>query len=218
MEDIRRHQQEKGRTNQNNFSNESQLARGNAMKCMYYLAPNLVSTQQVSDDLHDVGINDWLLHVVSKDEAGLKKEKLHSSNWLETTDLLRDGFIGANFGFIGGVLLAGAIMLLQPFGGDLPGIVYFFVVIVATLFGAWVGGLTGIDSENRKLRRFHDEIEAGKYLILIYAPRGMGERIKAMMAERHPEARHVATDRQFINPFSRVERKRRKREAEQAFE
>ena len=66
------------------------------MKCMYYLAPNLVNTHQVSDDLHDVGITDWNVHVISKDEAGLKKENIHSSNWLETKDLLRSGFIGAN--------------------------------------------------------------------------------------------------------------------------
>lgn len=188
------------------------------MKCMYYLAPNLVSTHQISDDLHAVGIDDWLLHIISKDEAGLKKQKLHSSNWLETTDLLRDGFIGANFGFIGGALLAGAVMLFQPFGPDLPGIVYFVIVAVSTLFGAWVGGLVGIDSENRKLRRFHDDIEEGKYLILIYAPKGKGEQIKSMMKERHSEARHVATDRHFVNPFSRVERNRRRREAEQAYE
>jgi len=188
------------------------------MKCMYYLAPNLVSAHEVSDDLHDVGIGDWLLHIISKDEAGLQKEKLHSSNWLETTDLLRDGFIGANFGFIAGAILAGAAMYFQPFGPNFPGVAFFFLVVVATLFGAWVGGLTGIDSENRKLRRFHEDIESGKYLILIYAPKGMGERVKAMMSERHPEARHVATDRHFINPFSRVERRRRQGEAERAYE
>ena len=138
------------------------------MKCMYYLAPSLVSTQKISEDLHAVGIDDWLLHVVSRDEAGLKKEKLHSSNWLETTDLLRDGFIGANFGFIAGVIAAGSLMMFEPFGPNVPGNVFFFLVVVATLFGAWVGGLTGMDSENRKLRRFHEDIEAGKYLILIY--------------------------------------------------
>jgi len=185
------------------------------MKCMYYLAPSLVSTHQISDDLHDVGIDDWLLHIVSKDEAGLKKEKLHSSNWLETTDLLRDGFIGANFGFIGGALAAGAMMMFEPFGPDIPGVVYFFLVVVATLFGAWVGGLTGMDSENRKLRRFHDDIEAGKYLILIYAPKGKGVRVKEMMSKRHPEARHVATDRHFVNPFGRVERRRRRDQRQQ---
>ena len=57
---------------------------------MYYLAPSLVSTHQISDDLHAAGVEDWLVHVISRDEAGLKRDKLNSSNWLETTDLLRD--------------------------------------------------------------------------------------------------------------------------------
>jgi len=188
------------------------------MKCMYYVAPSLISTQQISEDLHDVGIEDWLLHVVSKDEAGLKKEKIHSSNWLETTDLLRDGFIGANFGFIAGVIAAGSLMIFEPFGPNVPKVVFFFIVVVATLFGAWVGGLTGMDSENRKLRRFHEDIEAGKYLILIYARKGLGVKIEEMMRERHPEARHVATDKHFVNPFSRVERRRRRSQPENAFE
>ncbi len=178
------------------------------MKCMYYLAPNLVSTKQVSDDLHDVGIGDWHVHVISKDEAGLKTEKIHSSNWLETTDLLRDGFIGANIGFILGVLLAGGLFLFEPFGPDFPKIAYVFMVAVATGFGAWVGGLTGIDSENQKLRRFHTAIEEGKYLVLIYARKGEGKKVKDMMGKRHPEAKHVATDLHFINPFGRVRRRR----------
>jgi hypothetical protein len=99
-----------------------------------------------------------------------------------------------------------------------PAIAFLFLVIVSTLFGAWVGGLIGIDSENRKLRRFHDEIEAGKYLILIYARRGMGEKIKTMMKERHPESRHVATDRHFVNPFARPEKKSSKSHSKQAYE
>jgi hypothetical protein len=188
------------------------------MKCMYYLAPSLGSTHKISDDLHEVGIADWFLHVISKDEAGLKSLQIHSSNWFETHDLIRVGFIGANMGFVIGTLLAGIFMLVKPFGPEVPGVVYFFLVLVPTLFGAWVGGLIGIDTENRKLRRFHDEIEAGKYLILIYVKKGMGEVVKEMMRAQHPEARHVATDRHFINPFSRVRRRQRTRQAKQAFE
>ncbi len=187
------------------------------MKCMYYLAPSLLSTNQISADLVKLGISEWFVHVISKDEAGLKKEQLHSANWLETHDLLRYGFIGANMGFIAGVLASGAVMLLKPFGPETPGVVYFFLVVVATLFGAWVGGLTGIDSENRKLRRFHDDIEAGKYLLLIYAPKGYGEEIKAMMKSKHPESRHAATDNHFINPFSRVRRRKRAKQVDQAY-
>jgi len=188
------------------------------MKCMYYIAPNLVSTNQISEDLHDVGIEDWHVHVISKDEAGLKNEKIHSSNWFETTDLLRDGFIGANVGFILGVLVAGGMLLFAPFGPDIPTIAYFFMVAVTTGFGAWVGGLTGIDSDNQKLRRFQSAINEGKYLILIYARKGKGAKIKQMMSERHQEARHAATDRHFINPFGVVRRRRQARREGQAFE
>jgi hypothetical protein len=183
------------------------------MKCLYYLAPSLDDTHQISDDLHNSGVNDWFMHVVSKDEAGLKREKLHSSNYLETLDLLRDGFIGANFGFIAGVIGAGLLMYFEPFGPSVPKFVYLVLIFVATLFGAWEGGLFGVDSENQKLKRFHDDIEAGKYLILIYAGKEQEETIREMMRENHEEARLVAIDRHFLNPFSGLRRRRRRRVA-----
>ncbi len=178
------------------------------MKCLYYLAPNLDSTQGVADDLRDVGVEEWYLHVISHDEAGLKRKRIHSGNLLETTDLVRDGIIGANLGFIGAVLAAGLVMLFEPFGPDTPKAAYFFVILVFTLFGAWVGGLTGIDSENRKVRRFHDELADGQYLALIYAYKEKEKAIRAMMDARHPEARLAAVDRHFLNPFSRLRRRR----------
>jgi hypothetical protein len=178
------------------------------MKCIYYLSPNLVSTRSISDDLHDVGVDDWFLHVVSKDEAGLRKEKIHSSNYLETLDLVRCGFIGANIGFIVGMISAGLIMFFEPFGPDMPGFIYFLVGGFFTLFGAWEGGLFGVAKENSKLERFHEDIESGKNLVLIYARRNTGDTIHAMMSAKHPEAKHVATDRHFVSPFSVVRRKR----------
>ena len=91
--------------------------------------------------------------------------------------------------------------------------IYFFVVVVFTLFGAWVGGLTGIDKENKKLKRFHDDIEAGKYLILIYARKDQEDNIREMMREKHEEARLAAIDRHFLNPFAGLRRRRRRRRA-----
>ena len=79
-------------------------------------------------------------------------------------------------------------------------------VAAATLFGAWEGGLIGIATENKKLERFHDDLEAGKYLILIYALREKEDAVRRMMGERHPEADFVAVDSHFINPFSGVKR------------
>ncbi len=178
------------------------------MKCIWYLAPTVASTHKISDDLHDAGVNDWFMHVVTKDEAGLKKEQIHSSNYLETLDLVRDGVIGANLGFIVGVIAAGLVMYFEPFGPDMPGFVYVMVVAVITLFGAWEGGLFGINSENKKLARFHDDIEAGKYLILIYARKEQEDIVRTMMGNKHPESQLVAIDRHFINPFSLLKRRK----------
>ena len=174
------------------------------MNCLYYLAPTLTTTHQVSDDLHAAGIKDFFLHVVTKDEAGLKREHIHSSNYLETRDLIRDGLIGAAFGAAAGLIGAGLLSLFQPFGPDVPRVVYVIIVVVVAMFGAWVGGLTGIASENRKLQRFHDDIEAGQYLILIYARKRQSFAVKTMMRAKHPDARLVAVDGHFINPFRAV--------------
>jgi hypothetical protein len=178
------------------------------MKCLYFLAPTLASTHDVTDDLHAAGVEDFYLHVITKDESGLKQQHIHSSNYLETLDVVRDGFIGAALGFVIGLIGIALLMYFQPFGDhvQVPTFVYVILVGVATLFGAWEGGLTGIATENKKLARFHDDIEAGKYLILVYVRKHREEAVRRMMQERHPEAELVAVDTHFINPFSKVAR------------
>ena len=79
------------------------------MKCLYYLAPTLDSTHDISDDLHAVGVKDFFLHVISRDEAGLKKQHVHSSNYLETLGLIRHGFIGSAIGFLAGLIGVGLL-------------------------------------------------------------------------------------------------------------
>lgn len=176
------------------------------MKCLYYLAPTLDSTHVISDDLHEVGVKDFFVHVISRDEAGLQKQHIHSSNYLETLDVVRDGVIGGVVGFLVGLAGVGLLDYFDPIGIEIPSLVYFILVGVATLFGAWEGGLIGIGIENRKLARFHDDIEAGKFLILIYTLKEQEATVSQMMRERHPESELVAVDRHFINPFSSLRR------------
>ncbi len=172
------------------------------MKCYYYLSPTLASTEQISDDLHKAGVDDWFIHIISKNEAGLSRKHLHSSNYLETLDIIRDGLIGAGLGFVAGLVFAGLIATLQPFGPNLPWMAYAGIMLLMTCFGAWQGGLVGISTENKKLEPFHNDIEAGKYLILVYAHKNEEDNVQQMMDRLHPEARLVGCDAQFYNPFS----------------
>jgi hypothetical protein len=172
------------------------------MRCIYYLSPTLKSTQQISDDLHSIGVDDWFLHIHSMDESGLVNERLHSSNYLETLDVIRDGLIGAGIGFVAGLALAGLALVVEPFGGPIPLLAYAAIVFVVTCFGAWVGGLTGVASQNKKLAPFQGDIEAGKYLILIYAKEYQVGSIRNMMDSKHKEAKLAAVDPHFLNPFA----------------
>jgi hypothetical protein len=154
------------------------------MKCFYYLSPTLASTTQVSNDLHNAGIKDFYIHVISRDESGLKQQHVHSSNYLETLDVIRVGFIGAFLGFVAGLIGVELLRFFEPFGP----------------------GLIGVATENKKLERFHDDLVAGRYLILIYAHKELEDKVRAMMAERHREAEFAGEDRYFLNPFSRLTR------------
>jgi hypothetical protein len=172
------------------------------MKCFYFLSPTLADTEHIADDLHKAGVNDWFIHIISKNEAELERRHLHSSNYLETLDFLREGLIGAGLGLVAGVLLAFVLSVTQPFGMDVPLKAYVGVILLLTCFGTWQGGLMGISAENKKLRQFHDDIEAGKLLILVYAHKDEETKVRAMMARLHPEARLVGEDARFYNPFT----------------
>jgi hypothetical protein len=180
---------------------------GEAMKCLYFLSPSIATTDHVSADLHEVGVIDFYLHVISRDHAGLKRHQIHSSNYFETLDIVRDGFIGAALGALIGLAGVGLLLYLKPFGEHVvPTFVYAILVGISTLFGAWEGGLVGVDSENKKLAKFHDDLVAGKYLVLVYVRKHREELVLKMMREKHPDAELVAVDSHFVNPFSDVRR------------
>jgi hypothetical protein len=177
------------------------------MKCLYFLTPTLGTTDQVSADLHTIGVRDFYLHVICRDHAGLKRHQIHSSNYFETLDIVRDGFIGAALGFMFGLAGIALLSFTKPFGEHVvPMFVYAILVGAATLFGAWEGGLVGIDSENKKLLKFRDDLLAGKFLILVYVRKHREQVVLKMMREQHPDAELVAVDSHFVNPFSHVSR------------
>jgi hypothetical protein len=89
----------------------------------------------------------------------------------------------------------------QVFGAHLNTLVYLSIFGFITLFGAWVGGLVGLNKENQKISFYHNDIEAGKYLILIDIKAEQEDVVKSLMAQKHPEAQFKRTGSTFINPF-----------------
>jgi hypothetical protein len=166
------------------------------MKRLYYLTSEIESVEKISRDLHGEGITDWNFHVLSKDEAGLYRRNINSATPWQELDIvhtaLRGTLIGAALGLLGGLV----IMYITTFG--LPSL--FLMLVVGALFGTWAGGFVGISHENYKITRFHDDIEAGKYLIMVDAHPDEQHRVQTIMA-KYPEAIPSGQGSTIINPL-----------------
>lgn len=169
------------------------------MKRLYYLTQNIDSADSISSDLHTRGVNDWRFHIISKNESGLYNHHLHSANVFYRTDIIRYGERGAIIGSSIGLLIG----LWLYFNGYANLAAAMALVVGFAFFGAWAGGLGGISQENYKLRRFHDDISRGLYLIMVDVRAKDVGTIRFVMAEHHPEAVLQALDNStFNNPFA----------------
>lgn len=171
------------------------------MKRMYYLTDTLDSAEQISADLHAAGIKKWNFHVLSKDEAGLYKRHIHTANYIQKLDIVRNAERGAMLGLLGGIYLAIHISTSDTFGPNPGFLAYLTAIGSITLFGAWAGGMAGLAKENQKISQYHDDLEAGKYLVMIDVKVGGEEQVRRLMSEKHPEAEFKRIGSTFINPF-----------------
>ncbi|WP_157954237.1 hypothetical protein [Saccharospirillum mangrovi] len=176
------------------------------MRCVYYLSPTLKECERIADDLNSIGLSNWLVHLISHNETGVSRHRLQSANYVETLDLYHSGVVGGLIGFCVGLLLLALFHVTGLFSDSLPFFVNLVFVAVLVLFGVWEGGLWGVETQSSKLAPFQRDLDAGHYLILIYAPRQYESQVRNMMLERHPDARLAAVDPHFILPFSRPRR------------
>ncbi len=171
------------------------------MKRLYYQTKNVESTERVADDLHREGVTDWHFHVISKNEAGLQKHRVHLAAPWHRFDILHTGERGAVIGASLGLLVGLFAVLSTPIG-EIFG--FWFLPLPTGLcgfFGAWVGGLVGLSHESYKISRFHDVIEAGDYLLMVDIRKNQEEKVRSMMQREHPEADFRGEDSTWVSPF-----------------
>lgn len=172
------------------------------MKRLYYLTDNIDVAEHVSERLHDQGITDWNFHVLGRDKAKLVHHHLHSTNPLQELDIIRLGEMGVLVGFAVGILVTGYITLFTEFGATLNWMGQAGAIILFSLFGAWVGGLVGVSTENYKIRRFHRDIDEGCYLMMVDVSPDQRDAVEKVI-EDFPNIRRGGEDTTFIHPFAK---------------
>ncbi|EON93724.1 hypothetical protein MARLIPOL_02335 [Marinobacter lipolyticus SM19] len=170
------------------------------MKRLFYLVDSIDSVQNISDDLHQRGVTDWRFHIVSKDEAGLYTHRLHSASVLDKTDLPR--FVERGM-LIGALFALFFVVPLALWGGlEWPMAAYVAMGAFAIIAGGWLGGFGGISTENYRIRKFHGDIEAGRYLVMVDVPKKHVSQMEELMALNHPEAELQGEGSSFNNPLA----------------
>ncbi|HVL02514.1 MAG TPA: hypothetical protein VM553_21990 [Dongiaceae bacterium] len=171
------------------------------MKRLYYLFRGTQPAKAISDDLHDVGLNDGQLHFMSKDAGSLQLAKVHTTSLFQERDLQHSGTYGAIIGLGIGVLFASYLMASE-LGHYMNVWAFLFVCVMFTFHGAWIGGIVGISHDNHHIARFHEALEQGDTLMMVdaYTPQ-QENRARNTMHSRHLEASFEGEDKEYREFF-----------------
>ncbi|XOV84116.1 MAG: hypothetical protein ACFHXK_03150 [bacterium] len=172
------------------------------MRRLYYVAESVEAAQAVADALQALGIPRLRLHVLSRDEAGLYTHNIHSANPIHQLDILHTAGRYALIGLLAGLLLAALLSGAFSMGWLALDIGWSGTLILAGIglcFGAWEGGMIGLSRENYKIERFHDDIEAGRYLIMVDVSRQQRPLVKELMNFDFPHVPYRGGGTRSIN-------------------
>lgn len=136
------------------------------MKRFYYLSDSLDELAQVEHELEDAGIDTAQIHVISRDEAGVDKRKLHRVQDFMRRDVVRTSLIGAGIG----VVIASLILLVAYFSGIIDTVTwapFLLFALIALGFCTWEGGLYGLHQPHHALADIEALAKEGQHVLLV---------------------------------------------------
>lgn len=164
------------------------------MKRLYYLFRGAHHARAISDDLQKAGIDDSHLHFMSHSPGPLQLAHVTTTDIFEETDIQHRGIHGGIIGLAVGILFS-LYLLTTELGEHINTLVFFVVSLFIALFGTWVGGFVGLQSDNHHIARFHDALERGETLVMVdtFTPQ-QEQQARKIMDTRHLEARFEGED------------------------
>jgi len=152
---------------------------------LYFLLPDVECATRTTDDLLLARVEDRHMHCLAK--RGTELGELHEASYLIKTDLMRGAGIGLFCGALGGVIL-GYMIVNHPPEGTHPGLAAAMIAaIVGALLGVWMGSMAATAVPNSRLKQFENDIARGKVLMIVDVPYEKVDRIRDIVAARHPE-------------------------------
>src|SRR5438105_2290554 len=133
---------------------------------IYWLLPDLPSALATMDDLLLAYVDVRHMHFVGREDQDMTG--LHVANVLQTSDVVRSAQVGMILGAVVGGLLGALVAVHYPIVGDEPQWgVAAALAVAGALFGTWTSSMIGVSTPSKRLRRFADEIDKGKILLMV---------------------------------------------------
>ena len=152
---------------------------------LYFLLPDVASATRAANDLLLARVEDRHMHFLAK--RGTALGELHEAGYLFKTDLVRGAGIGLALGVLGGVVL-GSLIVNYPPEGTHPGLgAAVIATILGAVLGVWMGSMAAVAVPNSRLKSFNEEIARGKVLLILDVPYREVDRMRGVVASRHPE-------------------------------
>ncbi|MFT6917276.1 MAG: hypothetical protein ACJAWL_003633 [Motiliproteus sp.] len=148
----------------------------------YFLTGSLGLTKEVTDILHhQLKVNKRHLHVVSRDELGLKQHQLRVANIFQQRDLVRGAELGAIIGFVFSLILFSCAVMAMVFWTADPTLkqaIFLGSIGLPLLLGTALGALIGATRENHKIGHFRHDLDNGFHLLVVDADRAISVAIR----------------------------------------
>lgn len=162
------------------------------MRRYYYISDDLDDLESIEVELEQQGITTPQVHVLSKDDVGVKEHNLNKVPSLMKKDIVHSTSIAALFGFLCGVL----VLFVAKYTGITETVgwaPFIFLAVVVVGFITWEGGMWGIQEPNIHFKRFEQTLAEGKHVLFVEVKKDQ-ENILKSVVDRHYNLLHAGTE------------------------
>lgn len=162
------------------------------MKRHFYVSDDLDDLDRIEEELESTGVHRPQIHVFSRDDTAVEThDHLHNIESVFKKDVVHGTIVGTWIG----IALAALVMFVTAIS-DWPEtytwMPFIFLAIVLLGFGAWSGGLYGIQVPHRDFKRFESQLRDGKHVFIVDVDPQQETSLERIVG-RHPRLKLAGT-------------------------
>ena len=137
------------------------------MKRHFYVSEDLDDLERIEDELEACGLHRPQIHVFSRDDTGIDQhDHLHNVESVFKKDVVHGTIVGTWIG-VALALLVLLVAATSDWAETYTWMPFVFLAIVLLGFGAWSGGLYGIQVPHQDFKRFESQLREGKHVFIV---------------------------------------------------